>query len=214
LLLVLAVAACAGGEAPPTGETSADEGSTLSMDEAPDPTTETSDATTEPATSSTAGPGSESGSGSGADCMDSAECTAAEYCDFADDSCGVSGVSGTCAPILEGCTADDRPVCACGDTLHDNICAASAAGVDVAFLGECPLADPLAFRCGYGFCISGDEYCLAQAGTMPSAECIPLPPVCDPADCSCITNCCDCDNATCCSQYCINDDGDLTYTCP
>jgi hypothetical protein len=158
------------------------------------------------------GPSSESGTGAG--CMASTDCAAGEYCDFPDDSCGVSGMQGACAPVVEGCSADDRPVCACGDALQDNVCAASAAGLDVAFVGACPLADPLAFRCGFSFCISDEEYCLAQAGAMPSAECIPLPPVCVPTDCSCITSCCGCDNASCCSEFCINDDGDLTFTCP
>ena len=213
-LLFLALTACGGDGDPPvggssgaaTGEPEDDDGSTSAPD---------TSGSTEPATSSpTAGSGEASSSGTTAGCMTTADCADGEYCDFLDDSCGASGMAGACAPIVEGCAADSRPVCACGDVLHDNACTASAAGVDVSFVGECPLADPLAFRCGFSFCISGEEYCLAQAGAMPSAECIPLPPVCVPADCSCITTCCGCDNATCCSEFCINDDGDLTYTCP
>lgn len=213
LLLFLAVLACEEAE-PPAGGTSSGEGSSGAEDDDADPTTAGMSVTSEPATSSSSTGEASSASGDPVGCTASSDCAGGEYCDFADDSCGASGMSGACAPIVEGCDGEQRPVCACGDVLHDSICAASAAGLDVSFVGECPLADPLAFRCGYSFCISDMEYCLAQAGAMPSAECIALPPVCVPTDCSCITSCCGCDNATCCSEFCINDDGDLTFTCP
>ena len=156
-------------------------------------------------------PGSESGSSGG--CTSSADCAGGQYCDFPDDSCGVSGMEGTCVDAPAGCTDDDRPVCGCDDTLHGNVCDAAAAGQDVAFLGVCEVPNG-AFRCGFSFCISGDEYCLEQAGAMPTGECVTLPPVCVPPDCSCVTTCCGCDNASCCSEFCSNDDGDLKYVCP
>jgi hypothetical protein len=170
------------------------------------------DETADPATSTT-DPLPTSTSGTAEGCQSAADCADGQYCDFPDDSCGVSGVEGICTAVRTDCGGDDRPVCGCDDALHDTICAASTAGQDVAFLGECEVPSG-AFRCGFSFCDSGDEYCLEQAGTMPTHACIALPPVCMPPDCSCITSCCGCDNATCCGEFCSNDDGNLTYVCP
>jgi hypothetical protein len=104
-------------------------------------------------------------------------------------------------------------VCGCDGAVHATPCLAQDAGVDVKFLGACETPNG-AFDCGFSYCITGEEYCAENGGPMPSFECVVLPPVCQPPDCSCITTCCGCDNATCCSQYCSNVNNALTYTCP
>lgn len=151
--------------------------------------------------------------GGGTPCSDNADCATTELCEFGDHSCGASGQPGSCVPRPDDCAQEDRPVCGCDGELYPSQCAAASSGVGVDFLGECELPNG-AFACGFSFCIHGDEYCLEQGGAMPSFECLALPPVCQPPDCSCITSCCGCDNASCCSDFCINDDDALTYTCP
>lgn len=190
----------------------------VSLGDAPDPTTTTPvDTTSEPAT--TASPATDSGgpadstSGGGTACTSSAECAGDEYCRWIDDSCGVSGLSGQCTPRSDCDNGNGRPVCGCDGAVHDTRCAAQDAGIDVDFLGGCETPAG-AFDCGFSFCINGDEYCQQLGGNDPSAECIVLPPVCQPPDCSCVTTCCGCDNASCCSDFCTNEGGALTYTCP
>ncbi len=187
--------------------------------DAPDPTTTATtpaDTTTDdPATSSPGssdGPADSTGTSTAA-CTTSAECAGDEYCRWVDDSCGVSGLEGQCAPRSDCDIGNGRPVCGCDGTVYDTRCTAQDAGIDVDFLGGC--ATPAgAFDCGFSFCITGDEYCSQLGGSAPTAECLALPPVCQPPDCSCITTCCGCSNASCCSDFCTNEDDALTYTCP
>jgi hypothetical protein len=199
--------------------TTATPGTTADDDDGP-PADASGDPTGSPGSSGSAseddgssGPPSTDDGGEAPPCASNDDCAAAELCVFADHSCGVSGRSGACAPRPSECTEEDRPICGCDGDLHASQCSAASAGVDVDFLGECELPGG-AFACGFSFCIHGDEYCLEQGGAMPSFQCLALPPVCQPPDCSCITTCCGCDNASCCSDYCINEDDALTYTCP
>lgn len=221
LLGGLVLAACGGddGESATTSgpATSAPGDGAPTGDGTGDPTGSPDDGTPATATgdsSGSEGPASTgSDDGGGTPCSSNDDCDAAEICEFADHSCGVSGASGTCTARPADCPADERPVCGCDGQLHASRCSAAQSGVDVDFLGECELPNG-AFACGFSFCIHGEEYCLEQGGTMPSSQCIVLPPVCQPPDCSCITTCCGCDNASCCSDYCTNQDDALTYTCP
>lgn len=225
---ILAAAACGddGSSGTTTSATHASEASEAGPGSGGDPTAApTGDPTGDPGPSTGPAPGSgdstatataSTGSaddGDGVPCTSNTDCGTGEYCEFADDSCGVSGVAGSCQQRPEGCGTDERPVCGCDGQLHASLCQAAGSGQDVDFLGECELPNG-GFPCGFSFCILGDEYCLEQGGPMPTFECIALPPVCQPPDCSCITTCCGCANASCCSDFCSNVDEALTYTCP
>lgn len=200
------------------GSTAADDDGGPAGTSATDPTSDPTSGGPAGSTGSAADDGSSAGSagdddGGGTPCASNDDCAVGDYCEFADHSCGASGQPGGCAPRPTDCTEEDRPVCGCNGELYASQCAAAGSGIDVDFLGECEIPNG-AFACGFSFCIHGDEYCLEQGGAMPSFECLVLPPVCQPPDCSCITTCCGCDNASCCSDYCINEDDALTYTCP
>ncbi len=68
-----------------------------------------------------------------------AQCAGGEFCDFALDAfCGAADQTGTCRPIPDACTLQFDPVCGCNDQTFGNACAANAAGISVAALGECP----------------------------------------------------------------------------
>jgi hypothetical protein len=78
---------------------------------------------------------------SGATCggLLGAQCQDGEFCDFSLDAlCGAADQTGLCQPIPEVCTFELDPVCGCNDQTFGNACAAHAAGIAVASLGECP----------------------------------------------------------------------------
>jgi hypothetical protein len=202
--------ACAdegGGGTTDDGETSS------AASDGPGTSTTSADDGSEVASSSPSTTADEGDTGSAMPCMTNGDCPDTHWCDFADDSCGLSGIAGGCIERPSGCQAEERPVCGCDAQLYMSPCHAGAQGVDLAFLSECETPN-LAFDCGYSYCIGGEEACLQVGGAMPSFECVPLPPVCDPPDCSCMTDCCGCDNATCCSRYCMIDGDNITITCP
>jgi hypothetical protein len=161
--------------------------------------------------SSTTAP--DDGTTGGSPCQSNADCSGDERCDFADESCGTSGVAGMCTPRPTDCENEERPVCGCDDELYNSSCHAAEAGTDIAFLGNCETPNG-AFVCGYSYCILDEEYCSIQGGGMPSATCIVLPPVCQPPSCNCLADCCECDSTACCEDLCTNEGGALTYVCP
>jgi hypothetical protein len=189
----------------------AGEMSTADDDGDDDDDDDTSAATTTTTSSSSTDP--DDGTTGGTPCQSNADCSGAERCDFGDESCGTSGVAGTCLPRPTECDNDERPVCGCDDELYNSSCHAAEAGTDIAFLGSCETPNG-AFVCGYSYCILDEEYCSIQGGGMPTATCIALPPVCQPPGCNCLADCCECDSTACCEELCTNDGGALTYVCP
>jgi len=51
--------------------------------------------------------------------------------------CGAADGMGTCSPRPEMCTQDYSPVCGCDGQTYSNTCSAHAAGISVAYAGEC-----------------------------------------------------------------------------
>jgi len=161
-------------------------------------------------------PGGEGGGG-GAPCNITGDsCQNGEYCDFGDDSCGASGVLGTCRPHRWGCEA--LPTCACDGTVYTSACVASALDQDVSASGGCELPAGT-FACGYTFCAIGQQYCQrafpdGAGGGPPSSDssgpysysCGSLPAGC--AACDCLVN-------EPCGSTCEQlPGGDLQLTCP
>ncbi|MDC0676876.1 hypothetical protein [Sorangium atrum] len=64
-------------------------------------------------------------------------CSAEEYCDFPDDSCGTFDTIGRCTPRPGGCPEDCPGVCGCDNQFYCNACAAQQAGVDVSANASC-----------------------------------------------------------------------------
>src|SRR5262249_3439749 len=81
-----------------------------------------------------------SGSGGGTFCGGEAgdQCPPDQYCDFQEKFCGGNDTGGTCQPRPVGCDTTDCPgVCACDGKLYCNLCAANAAGFDIASPNNC-----------------------------------------------------------------------------
>lgn len=140
------------------------------------------------------------------------KCAASEYCDYPDNNCGVADAQGTCQPRGEVCPAILAPVCACDGKVYSNECAASAAGVDVAAAGGCPVAEG-GFACGYRQCDLDTEYCRTFTGTHDQLEfaCEALPEACkSQVSCACL------DGLPCSgSDRCTGDAATgLTLSCP
>jgi hypothetical protein len=104
-------------------------------------------------------------------------CDDGEYCDYDADTCG--GGEGACAPRPDECTDDCPGVCGCDGEDYCNACDAAAAGVDVAYEGECGGGECGAMDAeGRGEC-SGTVVGIAWDGS----SCIKIGCECVGADC-------------------------------
>jgi hypothetical protein len=137
-------------------------------------------------------------------------CAANEYCDYADNDCGIGDRTGTCKPRPEACPAVVIPSCACDGKVYTNDCLAYVAGFDLSAHGTCvpPRGD---FNCGYRVCDLGTQYCKHEIKPPDpdSFSCVPLPTACR------TTPSCACLAGEPCGASC---DGDaivgLTLSCP
>lgn len=74
------------------------------------------------------------------DCTGNEDCATGAYCHFEDGACRLPTfniLTGECKTMPEACYAVAAPVCGCDDVTYGNDCEAHAAGVSVAYDGEC-----------------------------------------------------------------------------
>ncbi len=140
-----------------------------------------------------------------------ATCADDEWCDFADNGCGVADGIGVCRPRPQGCDEIYDPVCACDGSSYGNACLAEAAGSDVNKWGACVPA-PGNFGCGERYCATDVHYCLHVVsdvvGFPDEFECRPLPDSCPtPATGACV------DEEPCGESCAASPAGHITLTC-
>lgn len=88
-------------------------------------------------------------------------CADGELCNFSlEAACGAADQTGTCEARPEACTFELNPVCGCDGQTYGNACAANAAGVSAASLGECE-APSTGGDCGglLGLSCADGEFC-------------------------------------------------------
>jgi hypothetical protein len=139
-------------------------------------------------------------SGGGGVCGGAARtpCPATQYCDYADDGCGIGDLTGTCKPRPDVCPVSATgaappaiiatPTCACDGKIYSNDCDAFRAGFDVNAHGTCNLPAG-SFACGTTQCTIATQYCRRQPHTRgpDMFSCVALPAGCSGnQDCSCL----------------------------
>ncbi|MDI1445671.1 hypothetical protein [Polyangium sp. 6x1] len=140
-------------------------------------------------------------------------CGPDEWCDFQNDRCGDTDLTGICKPRPSACPDAYFPTCACNGMVYGNACDAAAAGSDVSDLGNCePPSDKL-FPCGHNFCDEATQYCQKTTSDVvnepDSFQCAPIPAACGGApNCACLNDPCaqfSCDSVS---------GGGILVTCP
>lgn len=138
-----------------------------------------------------------------------AKCAANEYCDYADNRCGIADGPGSCKRRPDACPAlVGRPVCGCDGKVHSSDCISYSDGFDLNANGCTVPAG--SFVCGYAVCSLATQYC--RHDTKPPGDtyiCVTLPLGC-PTD----APTCECLRSEPCGVSCAGDASvGLTLTC-
>jgi hypothetical protein len=146
-------------------------------------------------------------------------CNATEYCDYADNGCGVGDRTGTCKRRPDACPLNATgaappgivatPTCACDNQIYGGDCDAYSAGFDLNAHGTCPVPTGK-FACGYTQCDTATQYCRRQPHTTgpETFSCLALPAACSGNQgCACL-------QAQPCGSACTGTPVGLTLTCP
>jgi hypothetical protein len=146
-------------------------------------------------------------------------CSATEYCDYADNGCGIGDQTGTCKPRPDLCPVNATgappeivatPTCACDGNIYSSECDANRAGFDVNAHGTCDVRTGM-FACGTTQCFIATQYCRRQpnARTPDTFSCLALPAACSGNQgCACL-------QSQPCGTSCAGTSAaGMTLTCP
>ena len=138
-----------------------------------------------------------------------AQCKALEYCDYADNGCGIGDQTGTCKRRPDACPLAiiASPTCACDARIYNSECEAAASGFDLNAHGTCDVA-PGRFTCGYLQCEIATQYCRREPhlSSEETFTCAPLSCTGTPS-CACLAK-------ERCGNACMGDSTvGLTLTC-
>jgi hypothetical protein len=156
--------------------------------------------------------GGDDGGGEGSICggLFPRPCSATEYCDFPDNSCGIADGAGTCKPRPVACPAVvGPPICGCDGKVRSGECPTYVTGSDLSAHGGCPL-DSTRFECGYTQCELATQYCRREPHRdgAETFSCLPLPACTGAPSCACLGN-------ERCGSACAGDaKAGLTLSCP
>jgi hypothetical protein len=157
------------------------------------------------------GGGDDGGTGGVCGGLAGGRCSATEYCDFADNGCGVGDQTGTCKRRPAACpkVVLGAPTCGCDGRVYAGDCPTYSAGTDLNAHGTCDLAAGR-FACGYTQCDLATQYCQRQPqpGAAETFVCVALPACTGAPSCTCL-------KAQPCGNTCTGDATvGLTLTCP
>lgn len=127
-------------------------------------------------------------------------CSATEYCDYADNGCGIGDQTGTCKPRPDVCPVNATgaappalvatPTCACDGKIYGSACEAARVGFDVNAHGTCDVPAG-SFACGTTQCLVATQYCRRQPHTTgpDTFSCLGLPSGCSGNQgCTCLAS--------------------------